>query len=473
VFRQIGGWLLAAVGILLILVGAAAIAGSYDPSTQDPDSTRLGAAIFIGFGLVLAVPGILLIRSGRRIARATPKRPRPERRFTKVHLVGYAAAALLAAAFGVGAIVYSFSLDGEVQSFRTSHQCSTAPGANCYQLRNVVIAGVDISHGRSGEADTVRFTDSGTPHEVAIHPGGLDSSVLRTGAEGVATVWHEKYTNLDVSGVSFATLDNPVGQRGEWREIGIIVLGTVLLQMALLGGGLLYVRRRTASRSLGGVPGTPDLLPPLGVGAAGYPILPLVLHPSAPKGRLLVWLVAVPIGLVGLYFYLAQYGPIARWTAGLASALLFVAGAFWQFVLLPRSAIYVDEVDFGTINGLGRRKSWVRGEAARVVLRTLDRPRTSALPIAFVVARDGRALMKFSALLYPIEALTQFATGLRVPLDTDSLDTPITPVQLEKEIPGSLSWPARHPTALGAGIVIVAIAVILLFVGLGSGPSHR
>ncbi len=475
-WRSIIGWFLVVAGILVILAGVIAIAASYDPSTPDADSTRLGGWIFIGFGLVLAAPGILLIRSGRRIARAAPKRPRPAPRFTKVHLVGYSAAVLLGAAFGFGAIIYSYSLDPEVQSFRSSHPCPTAPDANCYQLRNVVITGVDISHGRGGETDTVHFTDSGTPQELAIHPGGLDSSVLRTGAEGVATFWHGKYTNLDVSGVSFGTTDNPVGQRGEWRLIGIIVLGTVLLQAAVFGGGFLYVRMRTAARSAhgGGLLGSAELLSPSAIGTTGYPILPLVLHPRPRKSLLLVWLIALPLGIAFDFVYFTQLGGLVRWTIGAGLALLVLGGVVWQFVLLPRSAIYVDDLTFGTVSGLGRRKSWARDEAARVVLRTLDRGRrTPPVLVAMVVGSDGRARTRFSALPYPEEALTQFAAALRVPLDMDSLESPITPAQLEKEIPGSMSWAIRHTTALGAGIAIVLIVVISLAVGLSSGSSHR
>jgi len=301
-WRSILGWLLVVAGILVVLLGAAGIGGSYLPDAQDPVGTRVVGAIVIAVGLLLGAGGIRLIRSGRRMARAAPKRPATDGRFTKVQLVGYSAAVLLGAAFGVGAIIYSFSLDGEVQSFRSSHQCSATPDSNCYQLRNVVITGVDISHGRSGETDTVQFTDSGTTHEVAIHPGGLDSSVLMTGAAVVATFWHGKYTNLDVAGVSFGTTDNPVSQRGEWREIGIIVLGTLLLQGALFGSGFLVLRRRTDSR--GKIPSRSA------VETTGYPILPLVIHPSLPKSRSVVWFVALPLALGFEFIYFAQYGRV-------------------------------------------------------------------------------------------------------------------------------------------------------------------
>jgi hypothetical protein len=466
VLRQIGGWFLVVAGVLVILAGVIAIAASYDPSTPDAGSTRLGGWIFIGFGLVLAMPGILLIRSGRRIARAAPKQPGPAGRFTRLHLVGYSAAVLLGAAFGVGAIIYSFSLDGEVQSFRSSHRCTTAPDANCYQLRNVVITGVDVSHGQSGEMDTVDFMDSGSLREVAIHPRGLDSSVLRAGVQGVATLWHGKYTNIDVADESFATTDNPVGQREEWRLIGITVLGVVALQAAIFTGGFLYLRRRKASRAV--------LPPRSAVETTGYPILPLVLHPSLPKSRSLVWFVALPIALVFEFFYFAQYGSVVQWTIGAASTLLLAWGAIWQLVLVPRSAIYVDDLSFGKVSGFGRRKSWDRSEAARVVLRSLDRGRRMpALPAAFIVGPDGRARMRFSAALYDEDSYTRFAAALRVPLNADAVAVPIAPAQLEREIPGSTSWAARHATALGAGMAIVGGAVILLILELSSGPSHR
>ncbi len=408
-WRSILGWLLVVAGILVVLLGAAAVGGSYLPDAQDPVGTRIVAAIVIAVGLLLGAGGIRLIRSGRRIARAAPKTPRLARRFTRVHAVGYAAAVVLGAAFGVGAIIYSFSLDGEVQSFRSSHRCPTAPDANCYQLRDVVITGVDISHGRGGETDTVHFTDSGSSREVAIHPGALDSSVLRTGAEGVATVWHGKYTNLDVSAET-----------------------------------------------------------------TGYLILPLVLHPTLPKSRSIVWFVALPVALVFEFFYFAQYGRVVQWTIGAASALLLAWGAIWQLVLVPRSAIYVDDLSFGKVSGFGRRKSWDRSEAAGVVLRSLDRGRrVPALPSAFVVGPDGRARMRFSAALYDEDSYTKFAEALRVPLNTDAVAVPIVPAQLEKEIPGSTSWAARHATAVGAGMATVGGAVILLLVELSSGPSQR
>jgi hypothetical protein len=81
--------------------------------------------------------------------------------------------------------------------------------------------------------------------------------------------------------------------------------------------------------------------------------------------------------------------------------------------------------------------------------------------------------MRFSAALYDEDSYAKFAAALRVPIDADAVAVPIAPAQLEKEIPGSTSWAARHATALGAGMAIVGGAVILFFVELSSAPSHR
>src|SRR5438445_12361953 len=97
--------------------------------------------------------------------------------------------------------------------------------------------------------------------------------------------------------------------------------------------------------------------------------------PTLPKSRSIVWFVALPVALVFEFFYFAQYGRVVQWTIGAASALLLGWGAIWQLVLVPRSAIYVDDLSFGKVSGFGRRKSWDRSEAAGFVLSSLDRGR--------------------------------------------------------------------------------------------------
>lgn len=475
-WRLILGWFLVVFGVLVVLFGAIAIAGSYDPSIQDPGSARIGGAVVIAIGFMFTAPGVFLLMKARRLRRAMPEQPRqtrPAPRLTLAHVVGSAAGAIAVVALGVAALVYSHTLDDAAQSFRSAHQCAATGDSNCYQLRDVVITGVDVSHGNQGESDTVHFTDAGSLQEVVIDPGDRDSSVLRTGADAVATMWRGKYTNLKVAGVSFATTDNPVGQRGEWRLLGYIGIGLGLLYATVAVALVRQLRKRSAAEaSSQGTPlGTFELLPQSAVIASGYPILPLVLHPK-PLGRL-AWFLLLPLAAgLGLVFgFLGQFGAVVQWLAGSALAAAFV----WMLVYRRNSGIFVDEMTFGTMGGLGRKRSWARNDAARVVVMNVDRGRrTGPLALALVVGPDGRARMRFAAEFYDAESLRQFLAALRVPLETGADGDLVRTAELEKQIPGSTRWSMRHAGAVGGGMAIVAIVVfgaVMLMIGVG--PSHR
>jgi hypothetical protein len=133
--------------------------------------------------------------------------------------------------FGVIVLVYSLSLDSAARDFNSAAPCQ--PGiqdTNCYQQRAIGITGVGT--GRQGEVNTVDFLDSGNPHEVSLGPGFRDTSVLQSGASGIAIVWHGRYTNLDVAGIDFVTDQNPVGQQGLWRLFAFIGIGFAVILWA-------------------------------------------------------------------------------------------------------------------------------------------------------------------------------------------------------------------------------------------------
>jgi hypothetical protein len=133
--------------------------------------------------------------------------------------------------FGVIVLVYSISLDSTARDFKSAASCQ--PGlqdTNCYQQRAIGITGVGT--GRQDEVNTVDFLDSGNSHEVSLGPGRQDRSVLRSGASGIAILWHGRYTNLDVAGIDFVTDQNPVGQQGVWRLFAFIGFGFALILWA-------------------------------------------------------------------------------------------------------------------------------------------------------------------------------------------------------------------------------------------------
>jgi hypothetical protein len=392
-------------------------------------------------------------------------------------MIGTAASSILLLALGVGAFIYSASLDADANSFKSAHLCTSAGAAdNCYLLRDVVITGVDVSQRKQGETDVVYFTDAGSAHELTIQ-NQSETAVLRTGAHGVATLWRGKYTTLDVGGWSFATTDNPVGQQGEWRLIGFIGIGYGLVSGMLAVGGIRMLRKRAAPQApgLGGLLDTNELLPASTAGTAGYPGLPLVLRPIPLTRQVPAWFLFAGAAAIAIEIWsLGRFGPLAQWGIGGGLAVLLVGLFGWQVVSRKRVALFVDDMSFGRVDGLGRRKSWPRNEAARVVVRLVARGRRATpFALAAVVGPDGAARFTFPARLYDAESLGQFAAALRVPLDADMSGTVLA--EIEREIPGAVSWPVRHATALGAGIAIVLIvAVVAVMVATGDfGPTHR
>lgn len=133
--------------------------------------------------------------------------------------------------FGVIVLVYSMSLDSAARDFTSAVLCQ--PGiqnTDCYQPRAIGITGVGT--GRDGDVNTVDFLDNGNPHEVRLGPGLRDTSVLRSGASGIAIRWHGEYTNLEVAGIDFVTDENPVGQHSLWTLFGVIGVGFALILWA-------------------------------------------------------------------------------------------------------------------------------------------------------------------------------------------------------------------------------------------------
>ena len=133
--------------------------------------------------------------------------------------------------FGAVVLVYSLSLDSAARDFKSAAQCQSGiQDTDCLQQRDIEITGVGT--GRQGEVNTVDFVDDGKPYESHLGPGAKHTSVLQPGAPGRATLWHGKYTNLDVGGVDFLTDENPVGQQGLWMIFAVIGIGFALILWA-------------------------------------------------------------------------------------------------------------------------------------------------------------------------------------------------------------------------------------------------
>lgn len=451
--------------------------GSQGPGITDPNGVRITGAVVIAIGLAVCGAGGWVVRRG-------PRSPRPPRgspadlervmqRRARRSVVWTAISGAILLPIGVGALAYSISLDNAVRDFMTATACRpAAPNSDCYERRSISITGVDISQGRSGEDDTVHFLDNGNAHEVSLHPGGRDSSVMRTGATGTATLWQGRYTDLDVAGVGFATDENPVGQQGIWRWLGVFSLGFGLLYAV---GPFAF--RRIRKRGSKGAPAAglpPQPVLELAAVTNSYPGLPFVIRPKRFSQRVkpVAWLLALGF-LLFSYLTVGQYGAGLQLVIVAVEAVLLAVFAAWQLLMSRNSALFVDELNFGSVDALGRPRTFARSEASRVVGRTVwnQKSRTSPYPVVFVLGPDGRARLRIMPKLYEPSAMSQLASALRVPLEDDP--TPVTPSELNRQIPASTSWLVRHSTAAGALLAVVLIAAVGVAVLLSAGPSHR
>jgi hypothetical protein len=141
------------------------------------------------------------------------------------------------------ALAYAVSLDLTAHEFKSAAVCN--PGiedANCLRRRAIQIT--DIGTGRYGEVDIVDFLDDGNPHESHLGFGRYDTSVLKPGASGTATLWHGQYTNLDIAGIDFLTDQNPVAGQAVWILFGVIGIGFALVLWAAALAWNVMNRRR-------------------------------------------------------------------------------------------------------------------------------------------------------------------------------------------------------------------------------------
>ena len=217
------------------MLGLAAILGSGGPGATDPQEVQLVGATFFAIVLALSGGGVWVVRKTPITGQVRPPDPgtdlNPLKRRGVSDGVVLAIAGSLCLVFGVIALVYGLSLDSAARDFKSAAQCR--PGiqdTGCLEQRAIQITGVGT--GRYGEVNAVDFLDNGNPHESHLGPGGQDKSVLVPGASGTATLWHGKYTNLDVAGMDFVTDENPVGQQDLWMLFAVIGIGFALILWA-------------------------------------------------------------------------------------------------------------------------------------------------------------------------------------------------------------------------------------------------
>lgn len=474
------------LGALSVAFGLIAILASFAPSTKDPGGTRGGGFFFIGVGVAVAGGGYWLIYQARKARKSAPplspevleKRVRRVTRFWIAYMAIFGVGAVGA---GIGSLVYSSSLNDQAAQYRAALPCSAgnADAGNCISYESIRITSVDVNHGKSGETDTVYFTEV-TPaqHKVLVRPGSLDSSPLHTGAVAVAWNWQGKVTIVSASGTDFPTEDNPLYSQGEWNALGITFLVIGVLDLAVIATSF-YLRRRPrattpVSSSLeqprlgtGQLRSTADLLQEAGA-------YPLVIRPRAGLGRLLGAAAALAV-FIPVVLFQFSYCPALEWLIGGGFTVVFGAIILWQLLYHLRGGLFVDAAEFGQRRQLGQDRVFPRSEAGRLLVRRLVTPGSRTQPlIGLVESPSGRILMRFPVMPYGLSAVAFFGRALAVPVDGLESSPAITANELAEHLPaGPSSLLLKHPRLLGGGIAVVLIVVIGT-VAIVAGPAtHR
>jgi hypothetical protein len=441
-WRRILGWVLTALGVLVALVGLSGILSSVQPGATDPAASRNARDVGVAFvvvGLGVAAAGIFLVFRKARTASlaelSVEQLEKQVRRDWRTALLVYASVSLITVVGGLFSYVYSQTFAADVQALESAVPCATHSGdPNCYQHRDVSITKVDVNHNRSGEIDTVNFLDAGVTHEVRIQPGNLDSSVLRGGAPAAATLWRGRYTNLKIAGIAFVTADNPVGQRDEFRAIALTgIVGGLLMSTAIPVVVLRHRRRGDDWTTAELRPG--EFAPESNALPVSYPWLPLLIRPRPWLKRISPRTLLLMSGsLLGTYVAVAPYGSVPVWaliSIDAAGIALFIA---WNLLSSRNSGLFVDDMSFGAVDALGRRRAWPRTEASRIVRRWVLDGRARRMPFdtIFIVGADGHAKLRFATSLYSRSDILQYASALRLTLDESMLDTPITQAEFSR-----------------------------------------
>ncbi|MGW7684735.1 hypothetical protein ACWGID_28600 [Kribbella sp. NPDC054772] len=184
----------------------------------------------------------------------------------------------------------------------------------------------------------------------------------------------------------------------------------------------------------------------------------LVLRPAAGQRRqVLLMLVVITAALV-VGGVLAGGRPALITSIGLA-VLLAVTLA----VYLRRSRIVVTPVGIEA-RGLTFHRRRDRALAASVIRATVVQP--GAVSETIVVLDAGQnPLLNINGALYARTDLDRLIAHLGLP--TDGPGRPVSLTQLERERPGTVSWPGRHPIAfpllcaLGFAIAAVVLGVVV------------
>jgi len=352
---------------------------------------------------------------------ASPAPGSPNRRWRIVSLV----LAIVCIGIGLLSVGLRAALQPAVDAYRAAPLCGAAvETGSCYTLGTGTVTSVRFSRNRR-----TLYTNLQMQLPDGVYPARLpnlsdaDRAVVLPGASVPVQVYRRTITGVSVRGTWQATTANPVLQQQEasggifflvvGAALGLVRLAAFLVRRRLRQSDLDPTTAASGRQAVAAV-NIPDQAAPALVG------LPLVLRPHLPGGTgyLVVAAVSVPLLVSLLFLGIRPQGDAAGvywlFTGGW---LLVVGAALWLY--FRNAAIFVDELNVGTSDLLGRRRLIGRAEVAGIVLRTVLGTTSRNSRWILLVGADGRPLLRLYGQFYSDDQVRTLAGVLRVPIESE------------------------------------------------------
>lgn len=386
-----------------------------------------------------------------------------DRAWAWIRIIFGIVATLVGIAFLFGLTVVWFQARSDIAEYQAAHECPQ-PVPSCYQTVRGVVTGASFESGSSGTSGSITVRTPNGTEDIAVGSIDLSRDAVHAGDQVEVRYWNGKAVVLLIHGDQFSTVNDPSAELASTPS-GLFLFGfiTAIGVFSLLTG-FWSARRLGRLKTTAPAPSHPGAeLRYVGPAASEADPQTVVFRPSS-RNLPLPWIVFGVFGVVLVAKAAADVQSGLRghgWIAPIADGVLVVA--FVVFIPLLRIVSFrTSRVLVGpqvvTLTGIGG-KSCDRAAISRIVKVSSASSRTIPIPMALLVDRDNRTLMRIGR-GFDVDAVARL---LGVPVEGNWEAT--SAGELARRYPGSVSSLTVNATAVGAliAVVIMAVVVIVMF----------
>jgi hypothetical protein len=184
-----------------------------------------------------------------------------------------------------------------------------------------------------------------------------------------------------------------------------------------------------------------------------------------PQGTMARKMVPFMAGLSGIGLLILLSGLAARLSArteamGGTMCAVGALAVVYLLLWLRNARLLVGSTAIGQRNLIGRTVTVRTSDVTRMLIATVAYSKYSAPQrVLYVLSSNGQVLMELNTRAWGDEAIGRVVVAAGK--DLEYREGPISSKQFKAEFPRAVSWWAMHPTLLGGGIAIGAIALAL------------